>query len=57
MPTPEPARPQVAKPMLPQLNARSLALWLRPQTLRTQFILTEIIQPPLALRPPDQRRP
>ena len=33
-------------------NAAALARWLTPATLRSQFILTEILQPPLALRPP-----
>ena len=31
-------------------NAESLNRWLRPATLRQQFILTEVLQPPLALR-------
>ena len=31
-------------------DARALARWLRPQTLQQQFIVTEIFQPPLALR-------
>jgi len=33
------------------VNANALNLWMRPETLRRQFILTEILQPPLALRP------
>jgi hypothetical protein len=33
-------------------NAAALSRWLTPATLRSQFILTEILQPPLALRPP-----
>jgi hypothetical protein len=37
----------------PSLTTESLARWLRPATLRQQFILTEILQPPLSLR--DQR--
>jgi hypothetical protein len=32
-------------------NAATLRQWLTPQTLRSQYILTEILQPPLALRP------
>lgn len=31
-------------------NAAALSRWLTPQTLRSQFMLTEILQPPLALR-------
>jgi len=31
-------------------NAAALSRWLTPETLRSQFILTEILQPPLALR-------
>lgn len=31
-------------------NASALSRWLTPKTLRSQFILTEILQPPLALR-------
>jgi len=33
-------------------DARALARWLRPATLQQQFIVTEIFQPPLALRDP-----
>ena len=36
------------------VNSDLLRRWLRPQTLRTQFIVTEIFQPPLALR--EERR-
>lgn len=36
-------RPQVA-------NAATIRRWLTPQTLRQQYILTELFQPPLALR-------
>ena len=31
-------------------NAAALTRWLTADTLRSQFILTEILQPPLALR-------
>ena len=34
----------------PGATATSIARWLRPETLRQQFILTEVLQPPLALR-------
>lgn len=37
------------KPQL-SVNAESLGQWLRPATLRQQFMLTEVLQPPLALR-------
>jgi hypothetical protein len=37
-------------------TATSIARWLRPDTLRQQFILTEILQPPLALREPRDVR-
>ena len=40
----------------PAVDAQALASWLRPATLQKQFILTEILQPPLALRDPAQRR-
>jgi hypothetical protein len=32
------------------VDARVLARWLVPQTLRAQFVLTEIFQPPVSLR-------
>lgn len=32
------------------LRAGALALWLRPETLRQQFILTELFQPPISMR-------
>ena len=38
-----------AKPQT--VDAASVKRWLSPATLRHQFILTEILQPPLALRP------
>ena len=31
-------------------NAATINAWLRPATLRRQFILTEVLQPPLSLR-------
>ena len=34
----------------PPVGAVAIARWLTPQTLRSQFILTEILQPPVALR-------
>lgn len=32
------------------VGAAALAKWLRPGTLRSQFILTEVLKPPVALR-------
>ena len=45
----QPVSSALSKPLV---SANSLALqkWLRPETLRQQFILTEIFQKPLALR-------
>jgi hypothetical protein len=34
----------------PQATAVAISKWLNPQTMRQQFILTEILQPPKALR-------
>jgi hypothetical protein len=31
-------------------SAKALHAWLRPDTMRQQFILTEVLQPPVALR-------
>ena len=46
-----PATPQNAKPQATQVaTAPAIARWLNPGTLRQQFILTEIFQPPLAMR-------
>jgi hypothetical protein len=38
----------------PAVNAAALHRWLRPATLRQQFMLTEVLQPPIALRPERQ---
>jgi hypothetical protein len=35
---------------MPSANAALLHRWLNPNTLRSQFILTEIFQPPISLR-------
>ena len=35
----------------PAVSAMALSRWLTPATLRSQFILTEVLQPPLAMRP------
>lgn len=36
--------------LAPTVGARALNQWLRPPILRQQFILTEILLPPVALR-------
>lgn len=33
-------------------DASAIARWARPSTLRSQFVLTEILRPPVALRAP-----
>jgi outer membrane biosynthesis protein TonB len=47
---PSGAAPRPAAAASAKVDANQLKNWLRPQTLREQFILTEILQPPLALR-------
>jgi hypothetical protein len=59
-PVPAPAAPaKIAPPTSPaspvpststRVDARALHRWLTPATLRRQFMLTEILQPPVALR-------
>jgi hypothetical protein len=44
------ATPKRAVP--PAASAASIKAWMRPTTLRRQFILTELLQPPLAMREP-----
>jgi hypothetical protein len=60
MAAPPPAAPPV-KPAPPALqpnrtpatvDAAAIRRWLRPTTLHSQFVLSEIFQPPLSLRPP-----
>ena len=46
----EPAAPSPQRKPIVPVTAANLSRWLRPDTLRQQFILTEILQPPLALR-------
>jgi hypothetical protein len=41
----------------PSANAATLKRWMNPSTLRQQFMLTEIFQPPLALREQYTQRP
>jgi hypothetical protein len=35
-------------------SASAIRQWLRPATLRSQFILTELLRPPVGLRDPDE---
>jgi hypothetical protein len=57
-----PAQPYVnitqpaARAQAPTVDAKAVRHWLSPATLRHQFILTEILQPPLALRPDPHDR-
>jgi hypothetical protein len=52
-----PAAPMTSARPAPTAGADAAALsrWLNARTLRSQFILTEILQPPLALRDPSDR--
>jgi hypothetical protein len=47
-----PARPSTSPARRPTTAASAFSLnaWLKPATLRNQFILTEVFQPPVALR-------
>ena len=40
----------------PAVTATTLSRWLTPGTLRSQFILTEVLQPPLAMRPDREQQ-
>lgn len=44
------AAPSVARDVAPPVNAAVIAQWMKPGTLRQQFILTEIFQPPKSMR-------
>jgi len=67
-PLEEVARPQpviapaITRPVAPMarraptVDAAAIAQWLTPATLRKQFILTEVLQPPLAMRPDRDER-
>jgi hypothetical protein len=59
VPPVKPAEPipplTVARKIVRPTTATALRNWLQPATLRHQFILTEILQPPLALREPNER--
>lgn len=45
-----PPLPSKQQPAAPRITADTISRWLRPATLNQQFLLTEIFQPPLALR-------
>src|SRR5262245_24526323 len=45
--------PTIIKPQPAIAPAMSIRRWLTPATLRQQFVLTEILQPPKALREPE----
>jgi hypothetical protein len=47
------ARPAAAAAAPASVNAATIRRWATPSILQKQFILTEIFQPPLALRRPD----
>ncbi|HEV7299543.1 MAG TPA: hypothetical protein VGN72_09285 [Tepidisphaeraceae bacterium] len=49
----EAVQPIAARPAA--ATAASIQQWMKPSTLRQQFILTEILQPPKALRPDQER--
>ncbi len=46
----EAIKPPSARPQAPSVNADVIAKWMTPATLRQQFIITEIFQPPLSMR-------
>jgi hypothetical protein len=41
-----------SRPKALSAGAEAIAAWMKPATLRKQFILTEVLQPPVALREP-----
>lgn len=43
-------QPPVPRPVVAAVDATALRRWLKPATLHSQFILSEIFQPPVALR-------
>ena len=51
-PEPPPARPPATAST--RATAPAIRRWLNPATLRSQYILTEVLQPPLGLRPPQE---
>jgi len=51
------AAPTAHRPASLAVDARAVARWLTPATLRQQFILTEVLQPPVALRDTTSQSP
>ena len=47
------APPPPPRSRVPYVDAAAVRRWARPNILRNQFILTEIFQPPLSIRPPS----
>ncbi len=45
-----PIEAPIAAPRTPVVDAFAIRQWMTPRTLRSQFILTELLQPPLAMR-------
>lgn len=50
-PTP-PTAPAAPPPAPPVVAQKTIAQWITPTTLRSQFILAEAFRPPVSLRPP-----
>lgn len=53
--TAEPMKVETAHSRRPDASATTagaLAQWMRPNTLRSQFILTKVLRPPVSMRPP-----
>lgn len=48
---PPPVKPRAAA--APSIDAATIARWMTPRTLRSQYILTEVFDPPAALREPE----
>jgi hypothetical protein len=44
------AHDRASESVTPRINAAMLSRWMTPETLNQQFLLTEILQPPLGLR-------
>jgi len=51
-----PTAPVASRPTPPVASAAAIHNWLNPQALRQQFILTELLQEPVALRGEDRSR-
>ena len=44
----------VTRAKAPTVDAKAIHGWMTPATLRQQFILTELLQPPIAMRAEDR---